>query len=82
MARKTTTAAESATLPADDLRLDDILTLEAFCNRYSDLTNEARMRWWIFNRETNGLAASGAIVKKGGRWHVVPPRMKHWLLSA
>jgi hypothetical protein len=70
------------TLPPDDIGLDDIQTLEKFCERYSDLADESRMRWLIFNRDSNGLAASGAIIKKVGRWHVVVPRMKNWLLSA
>jgi hypothetical protein len=70
------------TLPTEDIDLDDIQTLEAFCNRFGDIATESRMRWLIFNREANGLAASGAIIKKVGRWHVVVPRMKNWLLSA
>lgn len=28
---------------------------------------EAQLRWWIFNRATNGLDSAGAIVRIGGR---------------
>jgi hypothetical protein len=82
MAGKTKSVPAEPQTPADDIRLDDIMKLEPFVERYSDLVNEPQMRWLIFNRFANGLAASGAIVKKGGRWHVVVPRMKNWLLSA
>jgi hypothetical protein len=70
------------TLPAADIGLDDIQTFEAFCKRYPDIANEARLRWWIFNRQANGLQSSGAVVKKSGRWLIVVPRMKDWLLQA
>jgi hypothetical protein len=40
------------------------------------------MRWWIYNRKANGLEISGAILKKGGRWFVILPRMKTWILRA
>lgn len=66
--------------PDDDIRLDDIPTLEAFCNRFGDIATESRMRWLIFNRKNNGIERAGAIVKRAGRWHVVLPRMKDWLL--
>jgi hypothetical protein len=69
------------TQPTSDIELDDIQTLNAFCRRYTDLTDEARMRWAIFNRQSNGLAKSGAIVKRQGRWYVVVPRMKDWILT-
>lgn len=70
------------TLPDDDIGLDDIQTFDAFCKRYPDIANDARLRWWIFHRKTNGIEKSGAIVKRGGRWYVVVPRLKNWLLQA
>ena len=54
------------TLPTDDIGLDDIQTFDAFCKRYPDITNEARLRWWIYHRASNGLEKSGAIVKRAG----------------
>ncbi len=65
-----------------DLDLDDILSLEAFVRRYGDLADEARLRWWLFNRRANGLESSGAVVKKAGRWFFIPKRVKDWLLRA
>lgn len=66
---------------ADDIRIEDIKSLEAFIEKYPDFTNESRMRWLIFNRKSNGLEASGALIKRAGRWFVVVPRMKSWLLN-
>ena len=45
------------TLPDDEIDLDDIQKLEKFCERYPDVADEARMRWLIFCRDSNGLAA-------------------------
>ena len=66
----------------DDVRLDDIKSLDAFCEKFPDIADEPRIRWWIFHRKSNGLEASGAIIKRSGRWFVIVPRMKNWLLRA
>lgn len=66
----------------DDLSLDDIQGLKPFCKRYPDIADESRLRWWIFHRKSNGLEASGAVLKKNGRWFIVVPRMKTWILQA
>jgi hypothetical protein len=49
--------------------------------RTSHLGDETAWRWRIFNRTHNGLAESGAIVKRAGRWFVVLPRLREWLLA-
>ena len=67
---------------ADDIDLDDIQSLDAFCRRYPDIADEARLRWWIFNRRSNGLESSGAVRKRNGRWFVVVPRIKAWILQS
>ena len=72
----------AAAIPDEEISLDDILSLEAFSKRYPDIGNEARLRWWIFHRQNNGLAPSGALLKRNGRWFFVVPRMKTWLLRA
>ena len=72
----------SAAISDDDLNLDDIQSLEAFTKRYPDIANDARLRWWIFHRKCNGLEQSGALIKRSGRWFIVVPRMKDWLLRA
>jgi len=61
--------------------LDGMMVIKSFCARYPDLVTEPQIRWQIFNREINGLSESGAIVKKGGRWVVVVPRYRDWILS-
>lgn len=73
--------ATAGNLPDEDIGLDDIQSFDAFCARYPDIANEARLRWWLFHRKSNGLAASGAVIKKSGRWFVVLPRMKNWILA-
>jgi hypothetical protein len=46
------------------------------------LGTEQQWRWRIFNRSHNGLSESRAIVKRSGRWYVVLPRLRDWLLNA
>lgn len=72
----------SAALNDESLDLDDIQSLEAFIKRYPDIAAEARLRWWIFHRKSNGLQESGALIKRSGRWFIVLPRLKDWLLQA
>jgi hypothetical protein len=62
--------------------MDDIMSLTAFCERYPDITTEQQIRWQIFKRNQNRLAASGAISKKGGKWYVVIPKYRAWLLES
>jgi hypothetical protein len=62
--------------------MDDIMALPAFCERYPDITTEQQIRWQIFKRNQNGLADSGAISKKGGKWFIVIPKYRAWLLES
>ena len=62
--------------------LDDIMALTAFAKRYQDIVTEQQIRWQIFKRKQNGLADSGAITKKGGKWYVVIPKYRQWLLES
>jgi hypothetical protein len=66
---------------ADDINLDDIKSFEAFTEKFPNIANESRLRWWIYHRKSNGLEASGAVIKRAGRWFVVVPRLKAWLLT-
>ncbi len=61
--------------------LDGLMLIKPFCARFSDLVSEPQIRWQIFNRETNGVSKSRAVVKKGGRWIIVVPRYRDWILS-
>ena len=51
--------------------LSDIKTLEKFIEVNPDHSTLTQWRWRVHNRSSNGLCDSGAIVKRGGRWHVV-----------
>ena len=62
--------------------LDDIMALKLFCERYPDIVSAKQIRWQIFKRKLNGLADSGAISKKGGKWFVVVPKYRKWLLES
>ena len=64
----------------DDVRLDDVAELPKFVERYPDLVNESRLRWWIYTREENGIERAGAALKRGGRWFIVVPKLRDWLL--
>lgn len=66
----------------DDVEMDDIQSINAFLKRYPDIADEARLRWWLFNRRTNGLEKSSAVIKRAGRWYVLVPRFKSWLLDS
>ena len=67
--------------PPEPISLDDIVTVDAFAKRYPDIADARRLRWMIYNRASNGLEKSGAIVKKHGRWCIVAPRFRDWLLT-
>ena len=61
--------------------LDDVANLVKFCRRHPDLVNEQQLRWQIFNRAHNGLDDYHAVTKRGGKWYVVIPRYRDWLLD-
>ena len=65
----------------EQIKLDDMKTIPAFCKRYSDLVNEQQLRWAIWKRDVNGLAEADAVRKAGGRWIVVVPNYLNWILS-
>lgn len=64
-----------------EISLEDIVSFDAFHKQFPNIANESRLRWWIFHRKSNGLESSGAIIKRAGRWFIVVPRLKTWLLS-
>jgi hypothetical protein len=67
---------------SDTIRLDDLVELQKFTERYPDVASEARIRWWTHTRASNGIESSGAVVKRMGRWFVVVPRMRDWILRS
>ena len=76
------TARLAAGMTDTDIGLEDIVSFDAFHKQFPNIANESRLRWWIFHRKSNGLEASGAIIKRAGRWFVVVPRLRNWILSA
>ena len=74
-------ASDNTPIALDDISIEDIKALEAFVKKNPELVTEPRLRWWIFHRKTNGLEESGAVIKRAGRWYVVVPRLKSWLLA-
>ncbi len=45
------------------------------------IVTENQIRWWIFNKDSNGIAEAGAIIKKGGRWYINIPKLHDWILA-
>ncbi len=43
--------------------------------------SEASIRWWIFNAASNGMAASGALVRIGRRVYIDSDRFEGWIRS-
>ena len=62
--------------------LDSLMQVPRFVRRYPDLTSDNHIRWLIFKRETNGLADSGALIKRAGRWYIDVPQFRQWLLAS
>ena len=73
--------APSVAEDADGIGLEDILSFDAFHKQFPNIANESRLRWWVYHRRSNGLEASGALIKRAGRWFIVVPRIKAWLLA-
>lgn len=42
---------------------------------------EAQVRWWIFNEQSNGLAAHGAVVRIGRRVYIDTAAFDRWIES-
>jgi hypothetical protein len=64
------------------LRLDDLMTLEAFAVRHADkIRSLAALRFQRAEQHKNGLADYGAFVKRGKNVFVVVPRYLDWLLQ-
>lgn len=40
---------------------------------------EHQLRWWLFNRDRNGLADAGAVVRLGRRIYIDVNRFDQWI---
>lgn len=56
-------------------------TVAKFCEAHGDAFTEGGLRWKIFNADTNGLTAAGAIVRDGRRVLIDEDRFFSWLES-
>ena len=45
------------------------------------IRNIHSLRWIVRHRDQNGLSASGAVVKRQGRWYVHAGKFAEWMLS-
>jgi hypothetical protein len=62
--------------------LEEYSTIVDFSRRYPNIArNEDSIRWKIHHRHENGLAASGAVVKRQGRWYIHAGRYAFWMLN-
>ena len=60
--------------------VSDFLSVKSIAEKNPDLT-EGGLRWMLFNSGSNGLAASGAVVRVGGRVWIHEPKFCKWLES-
>lgn len=58
--------------------MSTILSVEQTAEQIPALT-QAAIRWHLFNRKTNGLAESGAVIKIGRRVLIDFPNYIEWL---
>jgi hypothetical protein len=58
----------------------NILTVKQTAQKYPAFS-EAALRRDIFNSDTNGLSASGALIRKGRRVLFVEDKFVDWLVS-
>ena len=61
--------------------MDDIEALPHFVENHPNVASENQIRWWIYQREQNGIERFGAVVKKGRRWFVNLPKLREWILA-
>lgn len=63
------------------MAIRNLLTVKQFADANPAFT-EAGLRWQIFNEGTNGLAKSGAILRRGRRVYIDTDRYFEWLDKA
>ena len=64
-----------------DTRLDDLITIKSFAQRYPDLATEPALRWQVFNADGNGLIEAGAVIRVGRKVLIDSPRYRDWLTA-
>jgi hypothetical protein len=59
-------------------KLNDLITVEELVKKHPRLTIGG-VRWWLFNRNKNGLADSGAIIKMARKLFIDEIKFIDWL---
>ena len=59
--------------------MPNLETVKTLANKHPGLIREGGLRWEIFNKDTNGLAESNAIIKHGGKILIDADRYFDWL---
>ena len=65
-----------------DITLDDLATPNHVIEHHPEILNSARLRYWLRERDNNGLVESGAVMQKGRRLLIAVPRFMKWLAVA
>jgi len=65
----------------DSISLDDIVSIRTLVKRHPTIGTEASLRWQIHRAKHNGLAESGAIIRRGRILFIVVPRYLAWMLG-
>jgi len=59
--------------------MHNLETVKTLAEKHPGLIKEGGLRWEIFNKDRNGLAESGAIIKHGGKVLIDSDRYFYWL---
>ena len=61
--------------------MPNLETVKTLANKHPGVIREGGLRWEIFNKDTNGLAESNAIIKHGGKILIDSDRYFDWLTT-
>ena len=61
--------------------MPNIDTVKTLAQKYPHVITEGGLRWEIFNKDSNGLKESGAILKRGRKILIDTNRYFDWLYS-
>lgn len=59
--------------------MPNLETVKTLAEKHPGVIREGGLRWEIFNKDTNGLAESRAIIKHGGKILIDADRYFDWL---
>lgn len=68
-------------IPTDTPSLDDWFTVDDLAAAFPKILTVPALRWQLRHRDTNGLAASGAVKRCGKKMLISKSRFERWLAS-